>query len=246
MDLPEKIKTGISGLDSMLFGGVPAYNQVLIAGGPGAGKTLMSFEILYHNAKAGIPGAFIALEEKPDVLLKNVKQAFGKYNDIDKLIKDQLIVIDGEDPATRLQSQSDSATYSFGNIVADIEGVIKQNNAKCVVIDSISLLRLMLADKFNYRRSMLLLTSNLRRLNVTSFLTVEIDFSDREKLRYSPEFFIFDGIIMLYQLGKEDRRTLTAEIVKMRGSDHSWALAPYEITENGFNVYTVEQIGEIP
>ena len=71
----------------MLDGGVPEHNQTIIAGGPGAGKTLLSFEILYRNAKAGIPGAFIALEEKPEVLLSNVKQAFKEFKDIDDLIK---------------------------------------------------------------------------------------------------------------------------------------------------------------
>ena len=45
---------------------------------------------------------------------------------------------------------------------------------------------------------------------------------------------------------QEDRRTLTAEVVKMRGTNHSWALAPYEITSGGFNIYTVDQMGEIP
>ncbi len=104
----------------------------------------------------------------------------------------------------------------------------------------------MLVDKYHYRRSMLMLMSNLRRLNVTTLLTVEINFADRDKLKYSPEFFIFDGIIMLYQMSREDRRTLTAEVVKMRGTNHSWALAPYEITSGGFNIYTVDQMGEIP
>ena len=78
-----RIKSGIEGLDSMLDGGIPEHNQTIIAGGPGAGKTLLSFEILYHNAKAGIPGVFIALEEKPEVLLSNVKQAFKEFKDID-------------------------------------------------------------------------------------------------------------------------------------------------------------------
>ena len=49
-----RIKSGIEGLDSMLDGGIPEHNQTIIAGGPGAGKTLLSFEILYRNAKAGI------------------------------------------------------------------------------------------------------------------------------------------------------------------------------------------------
>ena len=239
-----RVKTGISGLDFMLNGGVPEGNQVLIAGGPGAGKTLMGFEILYRNALAGVKGAFISLVEKPDMLLKNAKFAFKGFTDIDDMVKNGEIIIGGEDPASKLQTQSDSAMYSFGNIISDIESIIKQNNAKCVVIDSISLMKMVLNDNFNYRKSMLLLSESLHRLGVTAFLTVEVDFSDRSKLKYSTEFFIFDGIIMLYQLGKEDRRTLTAEIVKMRGSNHSWALSPYEITEKGFKVYTVEQMGE--
>ncbi len=241
-----RIKSGIEGLDSMLDGGIPEHNQTIIAGGPGAGKTLLSFEILYRNAKAGIPGAFIALEEKPEALLNNVKHAFKDLKDIDDLIKNRMIIIDGEDPSSRLQTESDSASYSFGNIISDIESIVKRNNARCVVIDSISLLKLMLVDTYHYRRSMLMLMSNLRRLNVTTLLTVEINFADRDKLKYSPEFFIFDGIIMLYQMSREDRRTLTAEVVKMRGTNHSWALAPYEMTSGGFNIYTVDQMGEIP
>ena len=48
------IKTGIEGLDDLIGGGIPFANQVVLAGGPGAGKTLLSFEILYRNAKVGI------------------------------------------------------------------------------------------------------------------------------------------------------------------------------------------------
>ena len=52
--------------------------------------------------------------------------------------------IAGEDPSSRIQTESDSASYSFGNIISDIEAIVKRNNARCVVIDSISLLKLML------------------------------------------------------------------------------------------------------
>ena len=59
------IKTGVTGLDAMLYGGIPEKNQVLLAGGPGTGKTLLSFEYLYRNAKAGNTSLFFALEEDP-------------------------------------------------------------------------------------------------------------------------------------------------------------------------------------
>jgi KaiC/GvpD/RAD55 family RecA-like ATPase len=125
--------------------------------------------------------------------------------------------------------------------VSDIESAIREIGAKVVVIDSISLLKLVVGDELTYRRSMLALVSDLRRLGVTSLLTVETQSSERKALKFGPEFFIFDGILIMYQSGEEYKRALTAEVVKMRGSDHSWALTPYEITSSGFRMFTVEQ-----
>lgn len=237
----ERVKTGIAGLDAMLNGGIPQADQIIIAGGPGAGKTLISFEILYHSAKAGIPTAFIALEEQPETVVKNAKQAFADFTDIDDLIKSKLLLVDGEDPASKITSSSDSQTYSFGNVVSEIEGIIKVNNAKIVVIDSISLLKLMLPDKLVYRKSMIALVSNLRRLGVTTILTSEISSYERNKLKFNEEFFIFDGLVTMYQSGEEDKRVFSLEIVKLRGSSHSKALSPYDITSQGFRIFTLEQ-----
>ncbi len=237
----DRIATGVQGMDDMLFGGVPVGNQVIVAGGPGSGKTLLSFEVLYHNAKKGIPGVFLALEERPDELLKNIKEVFTGFDDLDDLIAKKMILINGEDTSRRLLSDSGSSSYAFGNVVSDIEAAIREIGAKLVVIDSISLLKLVVSNELTYRRSMLALTSDLRRLGVTSLLTVETSSSERKGLKFGPEFFIFDGIVIMYQSGEEYKRSLTAEVVKMRGSDHSWALTPYEITSDGFRMFTIEQ-----
>ncbi len=241
----DRVKTGIAGLDQMLFGGVPMYNQVLISGGPGAGKTLMAFEVLYNNAKMGIPGTFIALEEEPSEVLKNAKKAFTEFKDIDEMLDSHILQVDGEDPAARLQQgtgENASQEYSFGNVVSEIESLISANNSKVVVIDSVSLLRLMLGENsFSYRRAMVTLMSNLRRLGVTALLTVEMESLGRDEARFSGEFFMFDGVMTMYQQGQEDKRALNIEIVKMRGTNHSWALAPYEITPSGFKVFTADE-----
>ncbi len=44
----------------------------------------------------------------------------------------------------------------------------------------------------------------------------------------------------MYPQSEEDKRSLSLEIVKCRGSNHSWALAPYEILPSGFRVFTIE------
>ncbi len=237
----EKIPTGIEGLDNMLYGGLPKNNQMLIAGGPGAGKTLLTFEILYRNAKKGIPSVFIPLEEDTPMVLRNVKEAFPNFTDLDELVKSNIIEIDGGGPALKVKEVTDSELYSFGNIVSEIENLVRMNNAQLVIVDSVSMLKLVLGDSSLYRKSMMGLISTLRRLNVTSIFTSELTSTERQSLTFSPEFFMFDGVMNMYQIGEKDRRTLAVEVVKMRGSNHSWALAPYEITPGGFKIYTIEQ-----
>ncbi len=236
-----RVKTGIPGIDTMLCGGVPEQSQMLITGGPGAGKTLLTFNILYNVAKAGTNAAFITFDEQPAAVIRNAKQTFSALPDIDALIADKKIIVDGTASALRITTEATDTMYSFGNIVSDLEGIIKSNDAKVVVIDSISLLKLMLGNPFMYYKSMLALVSNLKRIGVTSFLTTELQSTERKNLRFSPEYFIFDGILAMYQSEAEERRVLTMEIIKMRGSDHSLALAPYEITPQGFRIFTVEQ-----
>lgn len=240
--MPESVKTGISGLDAMLYGGIPEGNQIIVAGGPGAGKTLLSFEFLYRNAKLGIPGVFFALEENPKRVVENAKKAFSDFTDIDELISKKLLLIDGEDPSARLHEGSDPSTYAFGNVVSDIEGLASSINAKRIVIDSISLLSIIISSPVAYRRAMLALVSNLRRIGVTSMLVSEISNPERSKLTFRPEFFIFDGIINMYQSGEEEKRITAMEVIKMRGSNHSNSTAPYEITSSGFKVYASEEL----
>jgi circadian clock protein KaiC len=218
---------------------------VILAGGPGAGKTLTAFEYLYHGAKEGITSVFFALEEEPERVIENAKLAFTEFKDIDALVKNKKLVIDGEDLVNLLKggtSSDSSAQYEFGKVISNIESVVVASGAKRVVIDSLSVLDMMISDPFAYRRAMLGLVSKLRRLGVTSILTAEMPTPERNKLKFRTEFFIFDGIIVMYAKGEEEKRMLAMEVIKMRGEKHSFVTTPYEITSGGINVISAEGI----
>ena len=239
-----RVKTGISGIDKMLYGGVPEKSQVLITGGPGAGKTMFSFEYLYRNAKMGNTGIFFAFEEDPDRVLENVKSAFTELTDIDDVVRDGKLVFDAETPIINALDASEigHSSYEFGNVMTNIESKIRELNATRVVIDSISVFDIMIRDAALYRKYMLALITNLRRLGVTSLMTIEMESPDRDKLIFKPEYFIFDGIIALYQTGEETKRLLASEVLKIRGSRHSFVTTPYDITPSGFMVFAAEDI----
>jgi len=237
----KKVKTGIEGLDLMLQGGIPEANQVVITGGPGAGKTLMAFEIVYRIALSGIPCAYISIEEKPGTLLKNIKSTFTSFTKIDELIDKGLMVIADSEIYEDLKTSEAAGTYSFANFIANIDEIVGSNKSKFVVIDSMSVFNFLLPDEFIHRRSMIALASNMQRAGVTTLFTTELNESDINDLKFQVEFFLFDGVILLYQLVKGERRTFNLEILKMRGTDHSRYTAPYDITPEGFKIYTLEQ-----
>ena len=104
---------------------------------------------------------------------------------------------------------------------------------------------MLVSDPIAYRRSMLALVSNLRRIGVLSIMTAELPSPERTKLEFKPEFFLADGIAIMYQTGEEARRMLALEIIKMRGSDHSFVTTPYEITSSGFRITSVDDIAKL-
>ena len=236
------VKSGIEGLDAMLFGGLPKENQVMVGGGPGAGKTLLSFEYIYRGAKAGNAGVFFALEEDPKKIIQNAKAAFPKFTDIDDLIASGMIIVEGKDLLDEVFNKYEQTGLEFGKIVSDMEETIEKTKATRAVVDSSSAFELVIKDPIVYRRSMWSLAANFRRLGVTTVLTSEIHNPDRSKLVFRPEHFIFDGMILMYQSGEESRRVQALEIIKMRGYKHSFVTAPYEITGEGFNIFSPEMI----
>src|SRR5438094_278211 len=82
-----KTPTGISGLDEITLGGLPAGRPTLICGGAGCGKTLFSLEFIVRGAtEYNEPGVFMAFEEKANELATNVA-SLGF--DLKKLEKDK-------------------------------------------------------------------------------------------------------------------------------------------------------------
>jgi circadian clock protein KaiC len=45
----DRVRTGITGLDAILLGGLPEGNITILTGGPGTGKTTLGLEFIYRG-----------------------------------------------------------------------------------------------------------------------------------------------------------------------------------------------------
>ena len=232
------LETGIEGLDAALRGGIPRASNVLIEGAPGTGKSLMAFQFLYTCAKKGIPSAFIALDERPDNVLKNVKNTFNQMQDIDELIKKDLITVDGQDSAAKITANTEAeSSYSMGTLVSEVEGIIKSIDAKVAVIDSVSFLKLMMGKTILFNKSIASLTWNLRRMDVTSIFTMDVPYFEKSRMKFGQELLFFDGVIALYYFGEKcDDGELALQIIKMRSCDHDRKVHKYGIASSGIKL----------
>ncbi len=65
----ERRPFGVAGLDAMLGGGLPEASVTLLAGGPGAGKTMLGLAHLAAGASRGEPGLWLGFRESRSQLL---------------------------------------------------------------------------------------------------------------------------------------------------------------------------------
>jgi KaiC/GvpD/RAD55 family RecA-like ATPase len=226
----DRVKTGISGLDEMLNGGVPLGRHVALYGGPGCGKTSFCFEFLYRGAKLGENALYITLEETPEDISENMKNTFPLFTDADKLIAEKKIEI-------IKPNQLD-----LENVASLLEDRITSNNVKRAVIDSATMIKLAFKSDIEYRQTLFEFLSLLRNLEVTTMTTLEATTAKRDDMRFDIEHFVMDGIISLYNLDREDRRVRALEIMKMRGTDHSRDMVPFKVTPSGIKVYMGEKV----
>ncbi len=114
-------------------------------------------------------------------------------------------------------------------------------NAKRALIDSSTSIGFNLQDPAKIRVELLKLSTTLEVLGLTSMMTCEIT-DDTQQSRFGVENFVTEGTVVLYYKRHENVRMRSMEIYKMRGSDHSKKIHPYDITPNGFVIHPHEEV----
>jgi circadian clock protein KaiC len=226
---PERIKTGVPGLDEIIGGGIPKGNLVVVSGDPGSGKTCLCLEFLYFGAvKYGERGIFVSLEESEEQIRK-IASSFGW--DFKELSDKKLVEI----IAVEL--------YDFDKLSDMIEDLIRRMEAKRLVIDPGVIFRLYFERELEARKRILTLGKMLKKSGCTAIITNEISL-DKSSSLFGLEEYVADGVILLYHTRLEDMFSRSVGVLKMRGTKISEKLHPIRISDEGLRVLAKQELFE--
>lgn len=242
-NVSDRVPTGIEGFDELCEGGLLRDHTYLISGTSGAGKTILALQFIYNGiTKYNENGIIIATEERPDHIRANAK-GFGW--DLKALEDDgKLAIIDAASTKIGIPSQEkyvDVRPFDMRSMMDQIIMIQEEIDAKRAVVDSTTSIGFYLQDPAKIRVELLKLSTTLEILGLTSVMTSEV-VDDDHPSRFGVENFVTEGTIALYYKRMENVRVRSLEIFKMRGSDHSKKIHPYDITKDGVVVHPHEEV----
>ncbi|MBI2597589.1 MAG: AAA family ATPase [Candidatus Diapherotrites archaeon] len=227
----DRVKTGISGLDYLIEGGIPMGSSVLISGGSGTGKTILATQYIYEGAKKfGEPGLMVTLEGN----IKNISWNMENFNwDIKALQDKNLMKIYRLNlDSLRYAKSVDEQVEYINKELETISEMVKDMGAMRLVVDSTTALGVWIKQDSSMRGILYRFTNALKDFGCTTLMTSETRGSRNDFSAFGVEEFVADSVIALYFISPN--RSIF--IRKMRGTNHSKKIHPFEITGNGIEI----------
>lgn len=216
------LKTDIKNFDKLLGGGIPKGHLILLVGPTGSGKTVLASQFASNCiSRHKLNCLYITFEEHKNTLEKNFDNFSWKLNDLDKkrlnLIKYN--------------------PYEFTAVTDILSRNIKTHNIDLVILDSLTGLNLFLTEQKDIKNTLIDLQQILKENSCTAIITSQIESDSDSMDRLGFEEALADGIIRMYYNHKALKDTRGMGIWKMRNVKHECAIFPYDINQDGINIY---------
>ena len=235
----KRVPTGIEGFDELCGGGLLRNRSYLLSGAAGCGKTIFGLQYLYNGiTKYGENGIYIATEERPDQVRENVLKFGWDFEALED--EGKLAIIDACSTKIGIPSHEkyiDVRPFDLRSMMDQIIAAQDAIGAKRALIDSTTTIGFYLQEPAKIRIELLKLANTLDVLGLTSILTCELLEDAIGNSRFGVEQFIVDGIIRLNSKRDGDTFYKEISIIKMRGSQHSNKIHPFEITPKGIVIH---------
>ena len=235
---PERIKTGVTGLDDILSGGLPIGQMYLLEGTPGTGKTTLAMQFIMAGIQGGQSALYITLSESKYELHSTARSHGWNTEDISV---EEFIPEEASLSPEQQYTVFHPSEVELASTVKKLTQLIEERKPSRVVIDSLSELRLLAADTMRYRRQLLALKQFFAGRDTTVLLLDDRSAEGSDMQLQS----IAHGVIRLDRLKQSygvNRRQV--EVLKMRGSKFREGFHDYTIETGGVRIYPRLVAGE--
>jgi circadian clock protein KaiC len=220
---PDRLTSGVSGLDEMIESGWLRGTSTIVAGPSGAGKTAVGLHFLREGVARGEAGLLINFQENPTQLAR-VVAAFG-WRPEDLLGQGKLDVL----YTSPVELQIDS-------IVTEAFRRIEAGNVKRLVIDALGDMERSARDSNRYRDYLYAFTQYVAARGVTALFTLETVDAHYLSGTTGREVSPMSDNLLLLGLHLGDDLTRTIRVLKSRGSAHDGRRHLLRITARGLSV----------
>lgn len=223
-DMSRVVPTGVPGLDDIVHGGFIPARTYLVRGGPGTGKTTLGIQYLLQAEPDEC--ALITLGEAAEQLRSDAARVGLPLDSISIL---DLSPGDEDDAAGGSYNLLESWEAEGETIHNRIVEYIGERRPRRILIDSLSQLRYLTPDTFQFRKQVLSLARKLTATGATVVITAEAGAADSD----DDLQFLSDGVIHLERVASGR----VCEVTKMRGSDFMEGPHHYRLSDRGMTIY---------
>ena len=227
---PDRISSGIAGLDALVRGGLPAHRMYLVAGYPGTGKTTLALQFLLDGRDRGESTLYVTLSET-EIELRTIAQSHGLSLDGMEIFPLPMAEgISAEDQYTLYHP----AEIELGETVKGVLAAVDRLRPSRVVFDSLSELKLLARDPLRYRRQILALKEFFSGRACTVVLLDDLSAGGGDLQLES----LAHGVIVLetlpFEYGRARRRL---RVTKLRGVNAVEGFHDFVIRKGGLEVF---------
>ena len=221
----ERIHSGIRGFDDLVEGGFEKNSVNLVVGSSGGGKTIFAMQFLMEGIKEGESVLYITFEEKKEEFYRNMLEFGWNLDEAEKSGKFVFLEYHPEKVRSMLEEGGGA-----------VESIVIKHKIKRIIIDSVTSFALLFKDELAKREAALSLFDIIRKWECTSILTLQEEPKTKEDGDSNSLEFESDSIILIYFRRYKGKRQRFIEVLKMRGTEHSREIFPFELGKNGISV----------
>ncbi len=218
-----RIATGVRNLDEVLHGGLPKGSVSVVAGPPGAGKTILTQQICFHTVGPAQRVLYFNTLSEPTAKTLRYLSEFSFFDP--KPLDEQFQFVD-LGVILRLEGLAKTSELVMEQV--------KRVKPAVVVIDSFKAFEDLAKSQEQLRKFTYELAVNLMAWEATCLLLGEYG-----PLEYvtNPLFSVVDGLIALSHREESGEQQRFIRVIKMRGTAHNRDEHPFVITSDGVEVF---------